>query len=275
MTFADPSASPAAPSPGLLVQSATAEQLRRRPRVVETRGFVAGLQADDPNPYLNYATPLPGAEPTAADVSALVEAFRARELTPRLEFVPAAAPAVAPALLAAGFTVEAEHDFLVCAPDTYTPTESGPRTEVPLGDVEFAALDAALSESFGGPGVASPEGIARLRRTCEAGGAVRYVRAADGSCAGGASCVAPAFGTAELSGVGTRPAHRRRGVAAAVVSALTADMFARGAASVWLEFSGDASRRVYERLGYRPLGTRLYLRLAPGDGPARAAGGED
>ncbi|WP_433340706.1 GNAT family N-acetyltransferase [Streptomyces sp. CA-253872] len=264
MTSVDPSTSPASPSPspGLLVQAATAEQLRRRPRVVGTPGFVAGFQDGDPNPYLNYATPLPGAEPSADDVAALVHAFRTRELLPRLEFVPAAAPAVAPALLAAGFTVEAEHDFLVCTPDTYAPDRSGPPTHVPGTDEEFAAVDAALSESFGGPGTASPEGVARLRRTCEGGGAVRSVRAADGSCAGGASCTAPALGTAELAGVGTRPAHRRRGVAAAVVSALTADMFARGAASVWLEFSGDDSRRVYERLGYRPLGTRLYLRLA-------------
>jgi hypothetical protein len=84
------------------VQSATVEQLRRRPRVVETPGFVAGFQTDDPGPYLNYATPLPGAEPTATEVAALVHAFRTRELLPRVEFVPAAAPAVAPALLAAG-----------------------------------------------------------------------------------------------------------------------------------------------------------------------------
>jgi predicted GNAT family acetyltransferase len=101
-----------------------------------------------------------------------------------------------------------------------------------------------------------------LRRTCGNGGAVRYARAADGSCAGGASCTAPALGTAELSGVGTRPAHRRAGVASAVVSALTVDLFAGGAESVWLEFSGEDSRRVYERLGYRALGTRLYARLA-------------
>jgi predicted GNAT family acetyltransferase len=38
-------------------------------------------------------------------------------------------------------------------------------------------------------------------------------------------------------------------------------MFARGAESVWLESSGDGSRRVYERLGFRPYGVRLYLSL--------------
>ncbi|MYR89705.1 GNAT family N-acetyltransferase, partial [Streptomyces sp. SID685] len=29
---------------------------------------------------------------------------------------------------------------------------------------------------------------------------------------------------------------------------------------VWLEYSGAGSRRVYERVGFRPGGTRVYLR---------------
>jgi predicted GNAT family acetyltransferase len=68
-------------------------------------------------------------------------------------------------------------------------------------------------------------------------------------------------GTAELSGVGTRPAFRGRGIATAVTAALTEAMFVQGARSVWLEYSGDGSRRVYERVGYEPQGTRLYLSL--------------
>ncbi|MFC7647366.1 hypothetical protein ACFQX6_47755 [Streptosporangium lutulentum] len=38
-------------------------------------------------------------------------------------------------------------------------------------------------------------------------------------------------------------------------------MFAQGAQSVWLEYSGEGSRRVYERVGYEPQGTRLYMAL--------------
>lgn len=37
---------------------------------------------------------------------------------PRLEFAPNAAPAVESALFAAGFTVEDEHPYVVCVPDT-------------------------------------------------------------------------------------------------------------------------------------------------------------
>ncbi|MFD9125076.1 GNAT family N-acetyltransferase [Kitasatospora sp. NPDC059571] len=247
------------------VQSFAVANLRRRPVVVETGGFVAGFDPSTTSPFINYATPLPGTAPTAADVASLVTAFRERGLKPRLEFAPDAAPAVEAALHTAGFTVEAVHEYLVCTPDTLTVPQltdgTGPLVEIPADDADFTTIDAALSEAFSGEFGSSPEGAARLRRTEESGGAVRFVRAPDGSCAGGACCSAPAVGTCELAGVGTRPAFRGRGIAAAVTAALSATMFDRGAASVWLEYSGEGSRRVYERVGFRPRGTRLYIAL--------------
>ncbi|MFE9063408.1 GNAT family N-acetyltransferase [Streptomyces violaceusniger] len=252
---------------GTDVQSFAVANLRRRPVLVEAGGFVAGFEPGTTSPYINYATPLPGTRPTARDVKELIEAFRVRDLKPRLEFAPDAAPAVEPALREAGFSVEAVHAYLVCTPDRLTlpqDTESGPAAvpvSVPSTDEDYRAIDAALSEAFVGEFASSPEGAARLRRIQEDGGAVRFVRAPDGGCAGGATCSAPAVGTAELAGVGTRPAFRGRGIAAAVTAALTETMFARGAQSVWLEYSGEGSRRVYERVGYQPLGTRLYMSL--------------
>ncbi|MER7829457.1 GNAT family N-acetyltransferase [Streptomyces sp. NPDC095602] len=251
------------------VQNFAVANLRRRPVVVETGGFVAGFTPDTDSPYMNYATPLPGAKPMEQDVAALIGVFRERGLLPRLEFAPQAAPAVAPALRAAGFATEAVHEYLVCTPHTLTAPESAdsPRVESPATEEEFAELDAALAEAFGGVFAPSPQGAARLRRTQRSGGAVRFVRVPEGGIVGGASCSPPAEGTAELSGVGTRPAYRGRGIAAAVTAALTEAMFARGAGSVWLEYSGEGSRRVYERVGYRPQGTRLYLSLPPARQP--------
>lgn len=258
------------------VQKFAVANLRRRPDAVETGGFVVGFSPGTDSPYLNYATPLPGAAPTGGDVAALVGAFRERGLLPRLEFVPGAAPGVAAALRAAGFGTEAVHEYLVCTPDTFAGRwlggdgrwlggngggGGGPRVEVPGTDEEFRALDAALAEAFGGAFAASAEGAARLRRLQRDGGEVRFVRAGDGGCAGGATCSPPAEDTAELAGVGTRPAHRRRGVAAAVTAALTEAMFDRGVGSVWLEYSGEGSRHTYTRIGYRPGGSRLYVSL--------------
>ncbi|GAA4915244.1 GNAT family N-acetyltransferase [Streptomyces coeruleoprunus] len=245
------------------VQSFAVANLRRRPLVVETGGFVAGFDPGTTSPYINYATPLPGAEPTARDVAALVAAFRERGLTPRLEFAPDAAPAVEAALRTAGFATEEAHEYLVCTPATLTaPTGDVPRVEAPSCDADYVAVDAALAEAYGGAFDPSPEGAARLRRTDEGGGAVRFVRAPDGGCAGAAMCSAPAVGTAELAGVGTRPAFRGRGIAAAVTAALARETFARGAESVWLEYEGEGSRRIYARVGFRPRGTRLYMVLA-------------
>ena len=86
--------------------------------------------------------------------------------------------------------------------------------------------------------------------------------APEGGCAGGASCSR----RPRHRGAGRcrhPPRHRGRGIAAAVTAAVAEAMFAQGAGSVWLEFSGDGSRRVYERIGFRPTGTRLYLSLPP------------
>ncbi|MCC4317782.1 GNAT family N-acetyltransferase [Streptomyces malaysiensis] len=248
---------------GTDVQGFAVANLRRRPVLVETGGFVAGFDPGTTSPYINYATPLPGARPTARDVIELIEAFRVRDLKPRLEFAPDAAPVVEPALRAAGFTVEAVHAYLVCTPEGLAIPQGATAlpVAVPSTDEDYLAIDATLSEAFAGEFAASPEGAARLRRVQEHGGAVRFVRAPDGGCAGGATCSAPAVGTAELAGVGTRPAFRGRGIAAAVTAALTETMFARGARSVWLEYSGEGSRRVYERVGYQPRGTRLYMSL--------------
>ncbi|MFF3336188.1 GNAT family N-acetyltransferase [Streptomyces sp. NPDC002888] len=249
--------------PSIDVQSFAVSNLRRRPEAADIGPFVAGFDPSTTSPYINYATPVPGAHPGRRDVAALVEAFRERGLTPRLEFAPDAAPEVEPALRAAGFTSEAVHQYLVCTPATLTPPPSpaGLLVETPRTDADYVSIDAALAEAFAGVFAASEEGAARLRRTQENGGAVRFVRGSDGDCVGAGTCSAPAVGTSELAGVGTRPACRGRGVAGSVTAALAQDLFAREARSVWLEYSGEGSRRVYERVGFRPAGTRLYMAL--------------
>jgi hypothetical protein len=52
----------------------------------------------------------------------------------------------------------------------------------------------------------------------------------------------------------------------AVTHALAAALLDAGARSVWLEYTGEGSRRVYERVGFRPGGTRLYVSLEASPG---------
>lgn len=145
------------------VQSFAVANLRRRPHALETGGFVAGFDPATSSPYINYATPHPGARPTRDDVRALVAAFRERGLVPRLEFAPDAAPAVEAALRDAGFTVEETHPYLVCTPATLIPPHRDGRhpavpVETPSCDEEYAAVDAAQAESFGGSSPRPPKG---------------------------------------------------------------------------------------------------------------------
>ncbi|MFJ9821851.1 hypothetical protein ACIRU3_42755 [Streptomyces sp. NPDC101151] len=58
------------------VQSFAVANLLRRPAAVEVAGFVAGFDPTTTSPYVNYATPVPGTEPTARDIDSLIEAFR-------------------------------------------------------------------------------------------------------------------------------------------------------------------------------------------------------
>ncbi|WP_307234626.1 GNAT family N-acetyltransferase [Catenuloplanes indicus] len=74
--------------------------------------------------------------------------------------------------------------------------------------------------------------------------------------------MAPHDGVSELAGIAVRPAFRRRGLAAAITAGITARLHAAGADVPWLEATGPDSGRIYERLGYRAAGERLYLALA-------------
>lgn len=76
----------------------------------------------------------------------------------------------------------------------------------------------------------------------------------------GGEPVARAAGTlvgdvAELTGVATLPALRGRGLGSAVTHQLAAAAFSQGARLVFLSAHSDAALRVYERLGFRRIGS--------------------
>jgi predicted GNAT family acetyltransferase len=61
--------------------------------------------------------------------------------------------------------------------------------------------------------------------------------------------------TAEIAGVGTLPAYRRRGLASAVTAALAIDAFDRGIEVVWLSAADVDVAAMYARIGFRRVGT--------------------
>ncbi|MEW2590419.1 GNAT family N-acetyltransferase [Micromonospora aurantiaca] len=242
------------------IQQSVVVNLSRRPAPVEVGPFVIGLDPTTASPYVNYATPRPGAAVTAADVAALVAAFHAADRKPRLEYVTSCVPDLEALLTTAGFTVEARHTYLVCAPDTLAspPVPDHLRLCEPGTDSQRAALISVQNEAFGDDPVASEADVARLRRQQDAGGVVVTAVTEDGDCAGGGGAAAPVGAVSEVAGIAVRASYRRRGLASAITADVTRRLFGAGAEVAWLEAGGEDSWRVYDRVGYRPGGQRLY-----------------
>jgi ribosomal protein S18 acetylase RimI-like enzyme len=245
------------------IQQSVVANLSNRPASVEVGPFVIGMDPTTTSPSINYATPRPGTTITAADVTALVAAFRAADRRPRLEYVTSCAPGLEALLTAAGFIVEARHTYLLCVPGTSKtpPTLDHLDLREPGTDSQRAALIGAQNEAFGGDPVASEADVARLRHQQDAGGVAVMAVTDDGICAGGGGAAPPAGSVSEVAGIAVRTPYRRRGLAGAITAEITRRLFTTGAELAWLEASGEESWRVYERVGYRPAGQRLYIAL--------------
>jgi GNAT superfamily N-acetyltransferase len=223
--------------------------------------FLATFTRDTANPYLNYAIPDEGGTATRADIRALVDAYRARERKPRLEYIPSVAPTVEAALLEAGFEIEGRLPLMTCAT---------PRFEVPAGielvspttEEEFRGVAAVQAEAYGESDPLQDSAVAGLRRTADAGGVVVLARSAEtGQAAGGGLCVAPHDGVSELAAIGVREKYRRRGIAAAMAGWLPRGALDKGMTLVFLMAGGPDEARIYRRAGFVDRGEVLHISL--------------
>ena len=82
----------------------------------------------------------------------------------------------------------------------------------------------------------------------------------------------PIEDVSEIVGVGTLPAHRRKGIAAGLTAFLVEDALRRGVRTVYLSAGDAAVARLYERLGFRRVGTASIAeplhQHEPGSSPA-------
>ena len=137
----------------------------------------------------------------------------------------------------------------------------------PSGDGEFEAWLRVITDGFAHPdtqGVPSHEQfprdvIERAERDAAAAGARRYIALRDGQLAGAAS-LRLADGVAQLTGAATVPAHRRRGVQSALLSARLADAAAASCdIAVITTQPGSKSQQNAQRKGFDLLYTRAIL----------------
>jgi GNAT superfamily N-acetyltransferase len=253
------------------IQAAIAADAVRHREVVEAGPFTCTF-SETSDPFLNYAIPAAGAEPGGAEVAALVDAFRARERKPRLEYVASLAPAVWPALEAAGFAVELRTPLMVF--------RGGAAVAAPDGiELVAARSDADIREAvrvqFDAYEESEPPAESRIRRVAaslDEGGILVLARdARSGEGAGAGMCTPPYESACELVGVGVRERYRRRGIAAAIVSDLARRATARGTQTVFLMAHGEPEERIYARVGFQTIGEVIHVSLQTGVTPVSEA----
>lgn len=238
--------------------------------------FTLYFHPSDPLPYLNYAIPdePPGDAASLAEPLARLKAeFVRRGRRPRFEFVGAVFPALAGALEASGFEIEARPQLMVCTPD-------GLREVPPVADLKLETLSAtspldAFREfllvqrrafGLGATSAVSDEDARWLREGLGAG--LCCVGRLGGEAVAVSMFLDPRDGLTELVGICTLEPHRRRGLAGALTYAALRAAFARGVSVAFLSAADARAGRVYEAAGFTPFGNTVFA-VAKGDaGPA-------
>jgi GNAT superfamily N-acetyltransferase len=253
---------------GYLRTSAT-----RGRRLEHVGPFLATFDPASDHPFLSYAIPEDGARPTAADVSALRAAYERRDRTPRLEYLPEAAPAAEAALLAGGFALEARLPLMTCEPGEAVAHAPPRGVELLLAQAgEDLHAGAAVADAAFGDDTGSPDDhIRRGRDLIAAGGLALLARDAEsGAALGWGVFTPPRDGVTELAGIAVAASHRRRGIGAAVTSRLVAEAFDRGVDTAFLTPGSDGAGHVYLRAGFVPRAEMLHMRAWPAAHSARS-----
>ena len=210
-----------------------------------------------------YARPRLGqAAFTADDVRQMLEVQRERDLPQHIEWVHEATPRLLAAAREAGVPV-AECPLLVLGEPVRHSGEPAVTAEmVEPDDLRFALARAAVAAGFEGRDELRPEPVLEHITARVRDGLMRVAGAfdADGAAIGGGSH-AQRGDVSELTGIAVLPRYRQRGVGAALTKVLADDTTASGATTVFLSAGTPAVARVYERVGFRRVGTACIVEL--------------
>ncbi|HEY2221370.1 GNAT family N-acetyltransferase [Actinomycetospora sp.] len=213
-----------------------------------------------------------GGVPTSAELAAIEEAYTAHGVPTSVELAHLGDPDLAAALSDRGYRLEGFENVLgldlTVAHDLAVPEGIEVRRS---GDDEFEPWLQVVVEASIHPDTQGvpwhdefpAEAIEAAQRDSAAAGLTRYAAFLDGVLAGGAE-FRTTEGIAQLAGAGTAPAHRRRGVQSAMLSARLADARAAGCdVAVIVTQPGSKSHQNAQRSGFDLLYTRATLVRQP------------
>jgi GNAT superfamily N-acetyltransferase len=239
--------------------------------VIPMAGGVASF-AEDGSPFNKVAGLGFSGVPDAAALDEVERAFTAHGAPVQIELAHLAEPAIGAFLTGRGYRLVSFENVLGLAlggePERGTPAGVEVR---PSGDDEFGSWLDVVAAGVAHPdtqGVPSHEEFPRevieaAERDFAAAGVIRYAALRDGVMAGGAS-IRMTAGVAQLTGAATAPAHRRRGVQTALLSARLADAAAAGCdVAVVTTQPGSKSQQNVQRRGFDLLYTRAVLVKQP------------
>lgn len=252
---------------------AAAGEAARRLRA-DSAGFVIPLAggvacfAEEGSPLNKIAGLGFGGVPDPYALEEIERAFAARDTPVQVELAHLVDPEIGEFLTGRGYRLAAFENVLGLALTGERERVTPDGVEVrPSGEEEFETWLGVVAE-----GVATPdtqgvpwheefprEVYLRAERDFAGAGVLRYLALLDGVVAGGAG-FRMAEGVAQLAGAATAPAHRRRGVQTALLSARLADAVAAGCdVAVITTQPGSKSQQNAQRQGFDLLYTRAVL----------------
>jgi len=239
--------------------------------VIPIAGGVASF-AGEGSPYNKVAGLGFGGVPDPAALDEIEKAFADCGSPVQIELAHLADPAIGALLAGRGYRLESFENVLGRALTGQLERVMPPGVEVrPSGEEEFETWLDVVAEGSVHPdtqGVPwqeefSREAIIAAERDSAAAGDVRYAALRDGIIVGGAT-MRMAEGVAQLTGAATAPAHRRRGVQTALLSARLADAAAAGCdVAVITTQPGSKSQQNAQHQGFDLLYTRAVLARQP------------
>lgn len=203
-----------------------------------------------------------GAEELHRRLEALRGEFWTRQRRMCFQFVDRFAPDIAPALCSAGFREVSRELVMICTPGTFrpfpVPTGISVMTLDTTSPLELVRLSMVTNERGFDPdfvGIVSEADAEIYRRRLSPARA--FLAYLDGTPAGAGMFDPPVARVTELSGITTVQECRRRGVASALTSRAVTFAFGLGVDIAIVRTANEDARRVYDRLGFRPVGTEL------------------